>query len=181
MDSPVGDIPLNPDLGQRLRNRTIALTLAGSRRFRFPNGLGMMRYEGARIVVFQDDLEPDRKSLMDSLSSYDRKDAPYDPTSPLTQTKAGDSPDNQAVGVVFWVDPRDRNSARLKYLSANKNAIGIAHNSWGRPEGKFTCKIRQDGPGVVDISIATEKPNGERDVELFLFLLLNALGHGICL
>jgi hypothetical protein len=116
-----------------------------------------------------------------AIRHYDRDDALYDPTSPLNRTMAGNSPDNQAVGLVFWVDPRDRNSARLKYLSANKNAIGIAQNYWGHPEGKFTCKIRQDGPGVLDISVSTEKPNGERDVEMFVFLLMNALGHGVCL
>jgi hypothetical protein len=32
----------------------------------------------------------------------------------------------------------------------------------------------------VDISIATEKPDGERDVTGCLLLLLNALGHGAC-
>jgi hypothetical protein len=276
----VGSEQLNPHLGNRLRGRTIAFSIQGCRRFRFPHRLGMMRFEGASIAVFQDDLGADGNALMDALIKqatktetlagvqvvtfdglmvrdewdfywglprrkvegdpeptyvahpraniliwandrdyltsvlarmtnraatrafpaslpewnhldatakvwafrhYDRKDDADDPTSPLTGRNAPGRQDNEAVGLVFWLDSRNRNSAEIKYLSANKNALRIIQDSWQDPEKQFTEKIRQDRPGVVDISISTEKPSGESNVGIVFLLLLHALGHGVCL
>jgi hypothetical protein len=62
-----GDI-LSCDLRDRLFDRTVSLSVAGSRRFRFPKGLGPMRYEGARITIFREGLGADGKALTDWLS-----------------------------------------------------------------------------------------------------------------
>ena len=45
----IGDDHFDPELAKTLRKRPIALAVHGSRRFRAPNGFGMMRYEGALI------------------------------------------------------------------------------------------------------------------------------------
>ena len=66
-------------------------------------------------------------------------------------------------------------------LSANKNALRIAENSWDDPEKQFTREIHHDRPGVLEISISTEEQSGERNVGTFFLLLLNALGNSICL
>ena len=275
----IGDDQFDPMLAKTLRTRPIALAIHGSRRFRAPNGFGMMRYEGALIVVFQDDLGADGKALEQSLckqatkteilsgvsvATFDGKmvrsewdifwDLPGKTTEgepyplyvalPLTNTlilatdrayltsvltrmarhaetrafaasrpewrhldpaartwaircidvkqpghdrppqlnaeKATGSPDKEATGLLFWVDPANRNNAKIKCLSANKNALAMAQGYWDYPETRFTRKIQQEAPGIVDVSIATENPDGERDVAGFLFLLLNALGHGAC-
>ncbi len=280
MTLSIGDDHFDPELAKTLRTRPIALAVHGSRRFRAPNGFGMMRYEGALIVIFQNDFGADGKALEQSLSKHATKTEilsgvsvatfdgklvrsewdvfwdlpgektgrePYplcvalpgtntlilatdhaylttvlmrmgkrpetrafpasrpewrhlDPTAkawaircldvkqaghgrpPQLNAKTGTgSPDNEPTGLVFWVDPANRNNAKIKCLSANENALAMVRGYWDHPETRFTRKIQQEGPGIVDISIATEKPDGERDVANFLLLLLNALGHGACL
>jgi hypothetical protein len=57
---------LPPALTKRLSDRTITLAVEGSRHFRGPKGLGLMPFEGAQILVFQDDLGADGKPLMNS-------------------------------------------------------------------------------------------------------------------
>jgi hypothetical protein len=279
MTLAIGDDHVTPELEKTVWSRPIALAVQGSRRFRVPNGFGMMRYEGALILVFQDDLGANGKALEQSLRKqatktevlsgvpvatfdgkmvrtewdvfydlpgekaegepqplyvalpckntiicasdrdyltsvltrmarraetrafpasrpewrhldptartwaircFDVKEAPRDGTSRSRGKKAAGSPDNEATGLVFWVDPANRNNAKIKYLSANKNDRALARGYWDYPETRFIRKIQQEAPGIVDISIATEKPDGERDVAGFLLLLLNALGHGPC-
>ena len=61
-------VELDPAILERLGNRTITVALEGSRRFRVPTHLGLMPFEGALILVYQDDLGADGKSLMDAVS-----------------------------------------------------------------------------------------------------------------
>jgi len=61
-----------------------------------------------------------------ALRHYDRENASSDPSSPLTTQKAANVPDDQGVGLVFEYNPSRGKVARVKYLSANKNAVEIA-------------------------------------------------------
>ena len=42
----------NGGVGEFIRGKTVSLAIEGSRRFRPPSGLGLMRYEGCLVIVF---------------------------------------------------------------------------------------------------------------------------------
>jgi hypothetical protein len=67
--------PLLPllDFGKHLKNEPLIAAIEGSRDFLPPTGLGMMRYQGAVIAVFADDITQRAEShLKDSNSKISR-------------------------------------------------------------------------------------------------------------
>ena len=108
---------------------------------------------------------------------YDRRNAPHDPSSPVTGgPAAGNVPDKQAVGLVVTYDPRRSRRALVRYLSANRNAVRIAAKLWDQSSGGLKPQIRRGAPGVVEISVADN--SGSRSLYMFQFVLMAALGHG---
>ena len=85
-------------------------------------------------------------------------------------------PDTQAVGVVFDFDPGRSKAAKIRYLSANKEALRIAIKLFNHPNEQFTPSIRQSEPGVIEILVTLDNPES---VPIFIFTLYAALGHGI--
>jgi hypothetical protein len=258
------------------RAPTVAFALEGSRHFRSPKDLGMMLYEGAQIVVFEqplgaaaDDIKrclierygrpffaddpvlqketigghevfwfehkqnsdvvktyltlprpdvlvsaTDRGYLGEVLSRmskkgatrafpadlpewrhldmskpiwairhYDRNDAAEDPSSPLAGgQRAANVPDDRAVGFVFTFDAGKSDLARLRYLSANENALEIAGAAWTYAEEGIKPEVRHVEPGVVEMSLSLKGPVGrDSPASMFLLLLLQALGHAVYL
>jgi hypothetical protein len=254
----------------------VAFALEGSRHFREPKDLGMMLYEGAQIVVFEQPLGPAADDLKRSLIErfgrpffaddpvlqketiaghevfsfehqqnsdvvktyltlprpdvlvcatdrrylgvllarmskkgatrafpadrpewrhldvskpiwairhYDPKDAAEDPSSPLAgEERAANVPDDRAVGLVFSYDAGKSDVARVRYLSANKDALEIVRTAWTYAEEDIKPEVRQVGPGVVEMSLSLEGPMGRGSpASMFLLLLLQALGHAVYL
>ncbi len=54
---------------KHLAGQKVALAVEGSRRYRWPNGLGLSPYEGCHITIFEDDLGPVGDALMERLSA----------------------------------------------------------------------------------------------------------------
>ena len=54
----------NGGLGELLKGKTISLAIEGSRRFRPPRALGLMRYEGCLVLVFGPAVSLDRAAFM---------------------------------------------------------------------------------------------------------------------
>lgn len=107
---------------------------------------------------------------------YDKDDAQRDPSSPLSgEQMAANEPDTQAVGIVFDFDPSRSKAAKIKYLSANKEALSIAIKLLSQPDEGFTPRIQQSEPGVIEILVTFDNPVS---VSLFLLVLYGALGHG---
>lgn len=55
-----------PKIKEVIQGRKILLSVEGSRRFRAPEVLGLMPFEGAQIIVFKDDIGPVLKPLKDA-------------------------------------------------------------------------------------------------------------------
>jgi hypothetical protein len=61
-------------LVEPLKSHPVSLAIEGSRRFRAPTGLGMMRFEGCQIIRFESDLKVDGQKLMDgALQAADKR------------------------------------------------------------------------------------------------------------
>jgi hypothetical protein len=109
---------------------------------------------------------------------YDKEDAQLDPSSPISGGQlAGEVPDTQAVGIVFDFDPPRSKAAKIKYLSANKEALSIATRIFNHPDDGFTPRIQQAEPGVIEILVTFDNPGSA----MFIFVLYGALGHGVYL
>jgi hypothetical protein len=59
----------NGGLQEMLKGKTVVLAVEGSRHFRSPVGLGLMRYEGCEIAVFSGAVPLDRDSFMKKAAS----------------------------------------------------------------------------------------------------------------
>jgi hypothetical protein len=102
-----------------------------------------------------------------------------DLTSPFHPIGAGgpNQPDEDAIGLTFSFDSGD--TAHIKYLSRNKHALQLTRKGWGNLSsvGLPAPKIHEAAPGVVEVTIDVKAEGASRG---FLFILLAALGHGIC-
>ncbi len=119
----------------------------------------------------------DRTARVWAIRHYDPADAELDPSSPLRGPAPANRPDPKAVGLVFYLDPA-RPRAIVKYLSGADDGVRVAASLWRHRHADLDPEIRQRTAGVVEIAAVLEK---ERGSEMFWFVLLAALGHGIYL
>jgi hypothetical protein len=118
----------------------------------------------------------DRKVKFWGIRHYDKANAKNDPSSPLTnESGAWNTPDPDAIGLVFAYDAGKKNLVNIKYLSTSKRADEIAAMDWTHEQEGLKPQIRQKTKGVVEISVEL---NGENKGVFFL-VFLAALGHGI--
>ena len=112
-----------------------------------------------------------------AIRHYDRENAAKDTTSPVSgEQAAANVPDKQAIGITFTYNPNVKNEARIKYLSANTEAVNLVKKYWDEGPDKLNANISQSVAGVVGIVINPETP----DVfPIFLLKLLAAFGHAI--
>ena len=82
---------------------------------------------------------------------YRKEFAETDPSSPLRAHAAANA-DADAVGVVFWYDAAAARKAKVRHLTAAKDAVGIARQGWHHPNDKLTPTIEEVQPGVVEIT-----------------------------
>lgn len=108
------------------------------------------------------------------LGHYRKEFAETGPLSPLRRA-ADNVPDADAVGVVFWYDPRAAETANVRYLTAAKDAVEIASHGWHHPNDKLTPTIEVVQPGVVEITATIL--DRDLSVPMFLFVLMGYLGH----
>lgn len=112
-----------------------------------------------------------------SVRHYDKDDAQSDPSSPLNgEQRAANWPDTQAVGIVFDFDPIRSKVAKIKYLSANKDALQLFSKEHSTED--FKPRIQQSAPGVIEMRISFDNPEV---VWMFLLILRGVLGHGMYL
>lgn len=86
-------------------------------------------------------------------------------------------PDEKAIGLVFYYDPAKGETAHAKYLSANQDAMRIARASWFHPQ-QLAPRFTQERDGVIAIDVPLKSADELRSRDIFLFVLLAALGHG---
>lgn len=111
---------------------------------------------------------------------YQRSGAGSDPTSPFGQC-AGVL-DDKAIGLAFSFDPAASNTARIAFLSGDKDAFQRIQKTFfpERETGVKDMRIqyREIEPGVLEGSYNVEKMPS---AEYFVFVLEGLLGHGIYL
>jgi hypothetical protein len=116
----------------------------------------------------------DRSAPFWGLRHYDKRNAAFDPSSPVTGRPApANEPDNKAIGLAFTFRPERDKRARVVYLSANPRAVQIATKFWRHPSEGLTPQIRRIGADAVEVSA--------QPVRLFLLVLMAALGHAVYL
>ncbi len=138
--------------------------------------------QGAATRALPDNL-PEWKLLDGSapfwvIRHYDRAGANSDPSSPFGGKKAANTPDEEAVGLVFASQAQPGPTLKILYLSNNKNAVQIAKDAWSDPSEGLTAEARQAQPGVIEIT--AHVPNTQA-ASTFLFYLMGALGQAIYL
>ena len=150
---------------------------ATNRRF-LEEVLARMKREDA-VRAFPDELPEwrhvDFKASVWSLRHYRKEFAETDPSSPLRAHAAANVPDADAVGVVFWYDAAAARKAKVRYLTAAKDAVGIARQGWHHPNDKLTPTIEEVQPGVVEITATIG--DGDDSEPVFLLVLMGYLGH----
>jgi hypothetical protein len=109
---------------------------------------------------------------------YRKEFAATDPSSPIGGLSAGNVPDPKAIGFVFWLDEKNEWIAEARYLSSNEYASTIAKRGWHLPSYNLTPVVKESKPGVIQITAAI--PNSTSG-DMFLFVLLGYLGHGVWL
>jgi hypothetical protein len=118
-----------------------------------------------------------RKAGFWGIRHYDKTNAKNDPSSPLTNEKrAANTPDPDAIGLVFEYDPHKKNVVSVKYLSSNERAGGIAAMAWSHEQEGLKPAIRQKTKGVVEITVDL---SDEKSKQMFVLVFLAALGHAI--
>jgi hypothetical protein len=142
--------------------------------------LNRMMLKGKKRAI-PDDLpewkQVDTKAQFWAIRHYDRQNAKRDTTSPLFgEQAAANVPDNQAIGITFSILPNSKNEARIRYLSTNGNAVGIANTLWNQSASQVNPKISKVESGVVEIVAKIDNPE---DYAVFLFSLFAALGHAL--
>jgi hypothetical protein len=112
-----------------------------------------------------------------AIRHYDKENALRDHTSPLYgKQAAANAPDMQAIGLTFTYNPKGNNEARIKYLSANKEAAKIADKYWNPDSYELNAKVSTREAGIVEIIVNPDNPDV---ISIFLLVLLAAFGHAI--
>jgi hypothetical protein len=112
----------------------------------------------------------DTKAPVWAIRHYRAEFAKEDPTSPL---RADEDP--TAVGFVFWCGGDRDTPVRARYLSRRKDLVEQKTGIWDRPGDGLRSKVRRLSSDVVEVTPAVTDEN----VGIFLFVLLQELGHGI--
>ena len=140
--------------------------------------LARMRQHGQRRALPEDLAEwrvVDTAAPFWAVRHYDKSQAQADPSSPLSgQQMAANWPDTQAVGVTFDFDPDRSKAGKIKYLSANKDALQVFSKL--QEKTGIEWRIHQSESGVIEMVTSL---NDEEHASLFLMSLLAMLGHGI--
>jgi hypothetical protein len=100
-----------------------------------------------------------------------------DPSSPLVGATPADASDAKASGITFWIEAKEKATAKVRYLTSARNGLQIASIRWNRPSEKLVPAIKEIKPGVIEISTSVDD---ESEVAwTFLFVLMWYLGHGV--
>ncbi len=109
--------------GGESRIPPVAFAMEGSRHFRSPNKLGMMLYEGAQIVVFQQPVGPAAETVKRSLTK--RFDHPFFDGDPvLNQEKIGGHE-------VLWYEQRVNGDVLTRYITLPRPDVLICATNRG--------------------------------------------------
>jgi hypothetical protein len=163
----------------------------------------LVAHPQSRILLFATDLafleellkrmdgEPRGRALPEDLSEWDhvnvnapvwavrhyrQEAAADDPSSPLGPAAAANRPDPGATGFVFWYDPKSPGPLTARYISKGPNAEQLIKEVWRQPAEGLIPQIEYVAPGVAEISAKAGAKDGW---EMFLFVLLGYLGHGV--
>lgn len=83
--------------------------------------------------------------------------------------------DPQATGLTFWI-PAAANTAEVRFLTTNKEAVEVISSSWTYPLYGMFPKVGQRVPGVVGVTCTFPTDFAEGGA---LLILLGYLGHGV--
>jgi hypothetical protein len=114
------------------------------------------------------------------LRHYDKAEAQYDPSSPLTGRQSGTSwPDTGAVGIVFHYDPSRSKVAVIHYVSRNQKGLEsfsdrMKNDSYAGQD--FKPQFDGTKPGIIQMTVSLDK---NEQAGIFLFVLLWLFGHGV--
>lgn len=112
-----------------------------------------------------------------AIRHYRKESAQQDPSSPLRERAAANTPDPDAKGLVFSFDHKQK-VARVLYLSTADNAVGLVTEGWHHPSEGLSPKIKLTQPGIVEVS---ERFGNDGDGGMFVLVLLGYLGHAVYL
>ena len=103
-----------------------------------------------------------------------------DPSTPFREQRAANIPDNDAIGVAFYIEPLSRKLAHVAYLSGSRareilsavlGSVSSSPQDISVPSQAFTV-----APGVIECTVPLETPHTAIDL---LFLLSGLFGHAI--
>jgi hypothetical protein len=115
-----------------------------------------------------------------ALRHYDKAQAQYDPSSPLSgQQAAAICSDAEAVGVVFDFDPARSKVAAVRYLSRDEKGLKSFSDDMKKNKNlgqDFKPQFRQTKPGIIEMTVSLDE---NEQAGMFLFVVLMLLGHGV--
>jgi len=115
-----------------------------------------------------------------SLRHYDKAQAQYDPTSPLSGHQlAANWPDTGAVGIVFEYDPARSKVAAVRYFSRNQKGLKSFSDEMKKasyPGQDFKPQFNETNPGIIEMTVSLDE---NEQAGMFLFVLLMLFGHGV--
>jgi hypothetical protein len=111
---------------------------------------------------------------------YDSKNGAADPTSPLARMKPASVAvplDEHAIGFVVTLPPEQPAVLRLTYLRGEGKFPDGYQQFWRRAGDEKISVIRQDRPGIVEVSLSLTSWGDPQIRASVTFLVLTALGH----
>jgi hypothetical protein len=111
---------------------------------------------------------------------YDPKNGAADPTSPLARMNPASVAvplDEQAIGLVVTLPPERPAVLRLTYLRGEGKVPDGYQRFWRRAGYEKISAIRQDRPGIVEVSLSLTSWGDPQIRAGVMFLVLTALGH----
>jgi hypothetical protein len=124
-------------------------------------------------------LDPDAQFW--GLRHYDRSQAKQDPTSPFGGDRSFSPGDEQAIGILFALDPRNQRNAVITSLSGDyakvREAAGTGTSVSEPQEGvRYEVKLRSPKPGVLEHAYTLDRSS---TLDYFVLIVEVALGRGM--
>jgi len=107
---------------------------------------------------------------------YRKETAADDPTSPLRSAAAANHPDSEAIGFVFWYDPKSANPITARYLTKADTSTRVFADFLGLSKADQKPEITVVARGVVEL---TAKAGAKDGWATLLLVLLAYLGHAV--
>jgi hypothetical protein len=109
------------------------------------------------------------------LRHYDHTHADIDPTSPFGGRKAGNVPDEKAIGITFSFNPGQARTANITYLAGDRSAGKNLLTGAGAPEAKgLNINVSSLPAGTLRATYSLDK---QEPLSFFTLQLLAMLGH----